>query len=64
LDELDEALGAGWSILVIGSAEQVFEPGETAGPTTGPGPTPWVGGVRDVWIRVTPERISGRASRT
>ncbi|WP_327064386.1 helix-turn-helix domain-containing protein [Kitasatospora sp. NBC_01302] len=63
-DHVDEALSRGWSVLVLGSAEQVFDPAETDGPSTGTGPTPWAGGTRDIWIRVDPERTSGRAIRT
>ncbi|WP_232246323.1 helix-turn-helix domain-containing protein [Kitasatospora mediocidica] len=63
VDHLDEASSRGWSVLVRGPAEQVFEPEETDGPGTGPGPTPWAGGERDVWIRIVPERISGRTIR-
>lgn len=64
VDHLDETLSRGWSVLVIGSAEQIFDAERPGGSTAGAGPTPWPGGKRDVWIRVDPERISGRSIRT
>ncbi|WP_329561298.1 helix-turn-helix domain-containing protein [Kitasatospora sp. NBC_01266] len=63
VDHLDESTSTGWSVLVTGTAEQLFDSDEIGGRSTGPGPEPWAGGTREVWIRVDPERISGRSIR-
>jgi transcriptional regulator with XRE-family HTH domain len=63
VDQLDEALSAGWSVLVVGAAEQAHQP---AGPDISPGgtgPTPWAGGHRDLWVRISPDSVTGRTIR-
>lgn len=59
-DCLDEALRAGWSVLVQGLAHKVTDEREVRSLEHATGLEPWAGGARDVWIRITPGKISGR----
>ena len=59
-DCLDEALHAGWSVLVQGRAHQVFEEREVEQLQNRTRLQPWAAGARDVYVRITPTRISGR----
>ncbi len=63
VDHMDEALSQGWSVLMIGPAEQVTGPAEIGRPAHGTGPTPWPGGRRDVWVRIMPDTVTGRIIR-
>lgn len=61
VDHIDEAFSRGWSVLVVGEAEAVTAPEtvrrlEEHGSVT----SPWAGGQRDMWIAVTPGRVTGR----
>ncbi|WP_084965765.1 helix-turn-helix domain-containing protein [Thermoactinospora rubra] len=58
VDRLDEARREGWSVLVQGPAHLV--PPEEAASVAGVHVTPWAGGERDLFIRVTPGRVTGR----
>ena len=62
-DCLDEALHAGWSVLVQGRAHQVFEEREVEQLQNRTRLQPWAAGARDVYVRITPTRISGRCIR-
>jgi len=55
VDHADPLSHEGWSVLVVGVAEEVFDvPGSLAGPV------PWARGERDHLVRIRPEMISGR----
>jgi hypothetical protein len=60
VDDVDEYLRAGWSVLVMGSAD-LLDPHEALEtlPATGH-PDPWAGGARTVTVRIRPSRITGR----
>jgi nitroimidazol reductase NimA-like FMN-containing flavoprotein (pyridoxamine 5'-phosphate oxidase superfamily) len=60
IDHLDEASREGWSILVQGRAHRVAGEREVRSLEQGTRLEPWAAGARDVWVRVTPARISGR----
>lgn len=60
IDALDEQHRSGWSVLVQGRAEAVAEPADMAHLWTIDGLVPWAPGVRNLFIRVTPRRITGR----
>lgn len=62
VDHLDEAQGEGWSVLVAGDAHVVSEPGE-AEQVASLGITPWAGGDRDTYVRITPAHLTGRRIR-
>ena len=59
-DHIDEAQQAGWSVLVQGHARNVTDEPEIRRLERTAGLEPWAGGARDVWMRITPMRISGR----
>jgi len=59
-DHLDEALGQGWSILVHGSAHRVIQAGELRNLRQEHAPRPWPEGERNLYIRIVPDRVTGR----
>ena len=59
-DHLDEGNREGWSVLVQGHAHKVADERDVRGLEQGTGLEPWAAGARDVWVRITPARISGR----
>ena len=60
VDHLDEALGAGWSVLVNGRAHRVTDERGVKRLEDRTHLQPWAGGARDVYVRIAPNRISGR----
>ncbi|MCQ4080628.1 pyridoxamine 5'-phosphate oxidase family protein [Streptomyces sp. RB6PN25] len=63
VDHVDEALSQGWSVLVIGEAEQVSDPESVRRLHEQAYSKPWAGGERDVWIRINPLKVTGRRIR-
>ena len=60
VDGYAEGDRSGWSVLVRGRAEVLFDPAES-GEHDGPAPAPWADQVeRGWWVRIHPEEISGR----
>jgi hypothetical protein len=59
-DRLDEAHREGWSVLVQGHAHTVTSEHEVQRLEHAAHLEPWAGGARDVYVRITPARISGR----
>ncbi|KUI20371.1 pyridoxamine 5'-phosphate oxidase [Mycobacterium sp. GA-1285] len=58
-DELDSDLRTGWSVVVVGHADEISsieELTEVAGTFV----QPWVKGTRDHFVRIRSERITGR----
>ncbi|MEV4611608.1 pyridoxamine 5'-phosphate oxidase family protein [Kitasatospora sp. NPDC049258] len=64
VDQLDEALSTGWSVLVTGPAHQVTEADAMEWFGRHADPRPWAGGRRDTWVRIRPGKITGRIIRT
>jgi len=62
VDHVDEALAAGWSVLVSGSARVVTTPYELE-TVRSLGIKPWAGGNRDTYIRITVTEMTGRRIR-
>jgi nitroimidazol reductase NimA-like FMN-containing flavoprotein (pyridoxamine 5'-phosphate oxidase superfamily) len=60
IDELDLQRRAGWSVVVQGRAEPVDEPAELVRLWAVDGAVPWAAGVRNLFIQITPRRITGR----
>jgi len=59
-DEYDERTQSGWSVLVNGRVEVIYEDAEIRR-LTKLGLHPWVTGVdRPFWIRIRPSSVSGR----
>jgi len=63
VDHLDEALSQGWSVLVVGHAEHVTDPGAARRLSGLARSAPWAGGDRELWVRISPERLTGRRIR-
>jgi nitroimidazol reductase NimA-like FMN-containing flavoprotein (pyridoxamine 5'-phosphate oxidase superfamily) len=59
-DHLDEMLHEGWSVLVHGRAHKVTDEREVKQLEVRTRLEPWAAGPRDVYVRITPTRISGR----
>ena len=59
-DRLDDALHEGWSVLVHGHAHKVTDERGVQHLEDGTHLQPWAAGARDVYVRITPTRISGR----
>jgi hypothetical protein len=53
-------LRAGWSVLIHGHAHTVSDEHEVRQIQQWTRLEPWADGARDVYVRVTPTRISGR----
>ncbi|MFD0274635.1 helix-turn-helix domain-containing protein [Kitasatospora sp. NPDC127111] len=64
VDHIDEHHRDGWSVLITGTAEHVTDPETIRHLADQPGAQPWAGGVRSLWIRVTPAHITGRQIHT
>ena len=58
-DELDDRLSTGWSVVVLGRAEQVQDPTEIAA-LFGRMREPWAPGSRQLLVRITPTEVTGR----
>lgn len=61
VDQVDDAAHEGWSVVVTGTARRLVDPGEIARACALA--DPWVGGDRDVCVRLTPSEVSGRRIR-
>lgn len=60
IDELDQTRRTGWSVLVRGRAVGVASPAQLTELWTIDGTVPWAGGIRNLFIGVTPRQITGR----
>jgi nitroimidazol reductase NimA-like FMN-containing flavoprotein (pyridoxamine 5'-phosphate oxidase superfamily) len=59
IDDFDTAARTGWSVLIQGSAHHVESEAERAS-VVAAGADPWPGGDRELFLRITPSRITGR----
>jgi pyridoxamine 5'-phosphate oxidase-like protein len=59
VDQIDEAMSDGWSVLVSGRAHRVDDPDEL-GQIAALGIEPWPGGRRKTVIRITTAQLTGR----
>jgi nitroimidazol reductase NimA-like FMN-containing flavoprotein (pyridoxamine 5'-phosphate oxidase superfamily) len=62
VDQIDDALCEGWSVLISGEASAMSDPAERQLAQT-LGVTPWAGGSRDVYVRIVPKEMTGRRIR-
>ena len=60
VDEIDEFMQRGWSVLAVGDAEQVNDPDLLVELWGDQGPQPWVVGTRPQFIRIRTSRLTGR----
>ena len=63
VDELDQNMRLGWSIMVQGRAQAVGEPRDLVQFWTIDEVSPWAAGVRNLFVQITPTRITGRQLR-
>lgn len=59
IDNFDIAARSGWSVNVLGTAEEIVHPDELAR-ANALGLEPWAGDVRDRYVRIRPTELSGR----
>jgi len=62
VDRIDEGMHEGWSVLISGTAQHV-DSEQTAALGTTIDVDPWAGGDREVYVLITPTRITGRRVR-
>jgi nitroimidazol reductase NimA-like FMN-containing flavoprotein (pyridoxamine 5'-phosphate oxidase superfamily) len=60
VDHIDEHRSRGWSVLLLGEAHRVDDPEEEQRLAALPGATPWAGGARPLWVRISPSEVTGR----
>ncbi|WP_190199898.1 DUF1918 domain-containing protein [Streptomyces djakartensis] len=60
VDHVDEALSQGWSVLAVGPASVVTDPGAMRTLTRRAHTTPWAGGEREMWVSIRPVTLTGR----
>jgi nitroimidazol reductase NimA-like FMN-containing flavoprotein (pyridoxamine 5'-phosphate oxidase superfamily) len=60
VDHVDEAIREGWSVLLVGAMERVEDPDEVAAAMGSADLDPWMGGVRNLVLRIRPRRVTGR----
>lgn len=65
VDHTDADNGSGWSVLVRGAAEEVAldDVPELLRHMTGL-PRPWAEGIHNVWVLITPRKVTGRRLTT
>lgn len=61
VDDLDPSRHTGWSVIVHGRAQAVASPALLTHLWTVDGAEPWAGGVRNVFIGISAERVTGRS---
>jgi nitroimidazol reductase NimA-like FMN-containing flavoprotein (pyridoxamine 5'-phosphate oxidase superfamily) len=62
IDQLDDGLAEGWSVLLTGTASVIAEPDELDR-VSSLGIEPWAGGDRQVYVRLRVRQITGRVIR-
>lgn len=60
VDRIDDVLSQGWSVLVVGQARAVTDPDAVRRLDAEARSLPWAGGERNMWVVVSPGRITGR----
>ena len=64
VDHIDQALCQGWSVLVRGLAHRVAHPAELQHVRRETALWPWPGNDRDIYVRIIPDKITGRRIET
>ncbi|MEW2418718.1 pyridoxamine 5'-phosphate oxidase family protein [Streptomyces sp. NPDC046866] len=60
IDHIDDVTADGWSVLAVGELEAVTDADERRHLLAVARSQPWAGGARAHWMKLTPERITGR----
>ncbi|HTW03769.1 MAG TPA: pyridoxamine 5'-phosphate oxidase family protein [Streptosporangiaceae bacterium] len=63
-DHFDLELGQGWSVLVLGHAHRVEQPGELRRLREEFDLRPWPAGEHDLFVRIVPDQLTGRRIRS
>jgi nitroimidazol reductase NimA-like FMN-containing flavoprotein (pyridoxamine 5'-phosphate oxidase superfamily) len=63
IDRIDERNQSGWSVLVLGFAEEMVH-NRLLASAWETGPVPWADGMRNLFIEIKPRKISGRSVHT
>jgi uncharacterized protein len=61
VDQLDEKGRRGWSVLLVGHARAIDDLDEFVALRMSSKPEPWVEGARNLYVRIMPHRVTGRA---
>lgn len=60
IDRMDDALSRGWSVLITGTAVRIDDPETAERLASEHRVEPWAGGYRPLWVRISPDHVSGR----
>lgn len=60
IDEIDDGMRRGWSVLVVGKASAIEDADEIADSQLRSKLTPWAPGSREMFITITPKQVTGR----
>ncbi len=60
IDDIDEFMQRGWSVLVVGDAEHVDDPDLLVELWGDRDPKPWAVGLRTQFVQIRPIRLTGR----
>ncbi|GGY33402.1 pyridoxamine 5'-phosphate oxidase family protein [Streptomyces djakartensis] len=60
VDHVDDAMSQGWSVLAVGRADAVTDPGAVRRLENRAHTAPWAGGRRTLWVSITVDRLTGR----
>jgi nitroimidazol reductase NimA-like FMN-containing flavoprotein (pyridoxamine 5'-phosphate oxidase superfamily) len=60
IDDIDEFLQSGWSVVAVGDADLVDDPDLLVELWGEQDPQPWAVGQRTQFVRITPTRLTGR----
>ena len=60
VDDLDEELHSGWSVLAVGSCQRIEDPSEVASLRQSEPQQPWVDGTRELYFAIRWKGLSGR----
>ncbi len=60
VDELDEELRSGWTVLAVGTCRRIEDPREVQELRGGDGPEPWAAGQRTLYLSLTWDELTGR----
>jgi nitroimidazol reductase NimA-like FMN-containing flavoprotein (pyridoxamine 5'-phosphate oxidase superfamily) len=64
IDDIDSDMQRGWSVLVVGTAQPIEDVDAIIESGLGTSLRPWAPGVRNMFIRITPRRVTGRDVRS
>jgi nitroimidazol reductase NimA-like FMN-containing flavoprotein (pyridoxamine 5'-phosphate oxidase superfamily) len=62
VDHIQDDERSGWSVIVRGNGQEIplREVPQLLRGSDGNFPAPWANGVHNVWLRITPEKVTGR----